>query len=203
MNPSLPVKPTSEPVGPLAAALRTGTRHCIGGGQKGQALMEFAIIIVILAVLVMGLADYGRLFVTRQMMVVASREGANLAARGTTLSNAVTAMVATAPAMLFANGYGTIIASAVTSNNGGVVTVTGQVKYGATNYASRIGNLNATGNAVALPSTQLPGTNQTLYITEVYYPFAMVTPVGNLLNLLRGRGTNTPTISLLYDASFF
>ena len=203
MNPSLPVKPTSEPVGPLAAALRTGTRHCIGGGQKGQALMEFAIIIVILAVLVMGLADYGRLFVTRQMMVVASREGANLAARGTTLSNAVTAMVATAPAMLFANGYGTIIASAVTRNNGGVVTVTGQVKYGATNYASRIGNLNATGNAVALPSTQLPGTNQTLYITEVYYPFAMVTPVGNLLNLLRGRGTNTPTISLLYDASFF
>ena len=203
MNPSLPVKPTSEPVGPLAAALRTGTRHCIGGGQKGQALMEFAIIIVILAVLVMGLADYGRLFVTRQMMVVASREGANLAARGTTLSNAVTAMVATAPAMLFANGYGTIIASAVTRNNGGVVTVTGQVKYGATNYASRIGNLNATGNAVALPSTQLPGTNQTLYITEVFYPYAPATPVGSLLNFLRAQRTNTTTTTLLYDVTFF
>ena len=203
MNPSLPVKPTSEPVGPLAAALRAGKRCRIGGGPKGQALVECAIIIVILAVLVMGLADYGRLFVTRQMMVVASREGANLAARGTTLSNAVTAMVATAPAMLFTNGYGTIIASSESRNNSGTPTVSGQVRYGATNYASRVGNLNATGNAVTLPSTQLPGTNQTLYITEVYYPFAMATPVGNLLNLLRGRGTNAPTISLLYDVSFF
>jgi len=183
--------------------LRAGKRRRIGGRPKGQALMEFAIVVVILAVLVMGLADYGRLFVTRQMMVVASREGANLAARGTTLSNAVAAMVATAPAMLFTNGYGTIIASSVTRNNGGTPTVSGQVRFGATNYASRIGTLNATGNAVTLPSTQLPATNQTLYITEVYYPFAMVTPVGNLLNLLRGRGTNAPTTSLLYDVSFF
>ena len=203
MNPSLPVKPTSEPVGPLAAALRTGTRHCIGGGQKGQALMEFAIIIVILAVLVMGLADYGRLFVTRQMMVVASREGANLAARGTTLSNAVTAMVATAPAMLFANGYGTIIASSVGRNNSGVPTVTGQVKCGDTAYASRIGNLNATGNAVALPNSQLPSSNQTLYITEVFYPYAPATPVGSLLNFLRAQRTNTTTTTLLYDVTFF
>ena len=178
-------------------------RHRIGGGRKGQALLELALITVILAVMVMGMVDYGRLFVVRQMMVVASREGANLAARGTSLSNAVSAMVATAPAMLFTNGCGTIIASAVTRNNSGVVTVTGQVKYGATNYPSRVGNLNATGNAVTLPNNQLPATNQTLYATEVFYPFGPATPVGSLLNFLRGRGTNASSPSLLYDVTFF
>ena len=163
--------------------------------------MEFALIVVILAVMVMGMVDYGRLFVVRQTMVNASREGANLAARGTTLSNTVSAMVATAPAMLFSNGYGSIIASTVTRSSSGTPTVTGQVKYGATNYASRVGNLNATGSAVTLPSSQLPQNNQTLYVTEVFYPFTPATPVGNMLTLI--RGTNVAMPSLLYDVTFF
>ena len=177
-------------------------RRCrLPGRRGGQALLELALIVVILAIMVMGLADYGRLFVVRQMMVVASREGANLAARGTTLSNTVAAMVATAPAMLFTNGSGTIIASTVTRNGSGTPTVTGQVKYGATNYASRVGNLNATGGSVTLPSSQLPQNNQTLYVTEVFYPFAPATPLGNLLNLV--RGTNVGNTTLLYDVTYF
>jgi Flp pilus assembly protein TadG len=174
-------------------------RH-IRDKRRGQALMEFALIVVIMAIMVMGLVDYGRLFLVRQVMVNASREGANLAVRGTTLSNAVAAMVATAPAMLFSNGYGRIIVSAVTRSSSGVATVTGQVKYGATNFSSRIGNLNATGNAVTLPSNQLPQTNQTLYVTEVFYPFTPVTPVGNLMGFI---STNTAMPTSLYDVSYF
>jgi hypothetical protein len=105
--------------------------------------------------------------------------------------------------MLFTNGYGTIIASAVTRDSNNNPTVTGQVRFGATNYPSRVGNLNATGSAVTLPNSQVPQSNQTLYVTEVFYPFAPATPVGNLLNLLRGRATNAPTASLLYDVTFF
>jgi len=179
-----------------------GTRCRLGfrGGQRGQALIEFSLIVVILAIMVMGLVDYGRIFVVRQTMVNASREGANLAVRGTTLSNAVSAMVATAPAMLFSNGYGTIIASTVTRSGSGIATVTGQVKYGATNYPSRIGNLNASGTGVTLPSTLLPQTNQTLYVSEVFYPFTPATPVGNLMRFL---STNSVMPSLLYDVSYF
>jgi Flp pilus assembly protein TadG len=162
--------------------------------------MELSIIVVILAVMVMGMIDYSRIFVVRQTMVNASREGANLAVRGTTLSNAVTAMVSTAPAMLFSNGYGTIIASVVTRSGSGTATVTSQVKRGATNYLSRIGNLNASGASVTLPSTQLPQTNQSLYITEVFYPFTPWTPIGNLMRFL---STNSVMPSLLYDVSYF
>jgi len=169
--------------------------------RRGQALLELALIVVVLAILVMGLVEYGRMFVVRQMMVVASREGANLAARGTTLSNTVASMVATAPAMLFTNGSGTIIATSVTRSGNGTPTVSGQVKYGATNYTSRIGILNASGSAVTLPSTQLPQTNQTLYVTEVFYPISPVTPLGNLLNFV--RGTNVGVSTLLYDVTYF
>jgi Flp pilus assembly protein TadG len=162
--------------------------------------MELALIVAILAIMVMGLIDYGRIFVARQTMVNASREGANLAVRGTTLSNAVCAMIATAPGMLFSNGYGAIIASTVTRSSSGVASVTGQVKYGATNYTSRIGNLNASGSGVTLPSTQLPQTNQTLYVTEVFCPFTPATPFGNLVRFL---STNSVMPSLLYDVSYF
>ncbi|OHE75354.1 MAG: hypothetical protein A2107_15775 [Verrucomicrobia bacterium GWF2_62_7] len=170
------------------------------GRRKGQALMEFAMIVVILAIMVMGLVDYGRLFVVRQVMVNASREGANLAARGTTLSNAVAAMVTTAPGMLFTNGYGTIIASTVTRSSSGVATVTGQVRYGASSFVSRIGSLNASGSNVTLPSNQLPQTNQTLYVTEVFYPFTPATPVGNLMGFISG---NSAMPASLYDVTYF
>lgn len=157
-------------------------------------------ILVILAIMVMGLVDYGRLFVVRQVMVNASREGANLAVRGTTLSNAITAMAATAPGLLFTNGGGRIIMSAVTRASNGVVSVTGQVKYGDSNYNSRVGNLSASGVAVTLPSTLLPQTNQTLYISEVFYPFTPATPVGQLMGFF---STNTAMPNVLYDVSYF
>lgn len=157
-------------------------------------------IVVLLAIMVMGLVDYGRLFVVRQTMVNASREGANLSVRGTTLSNAVAAMVATAPSLYFSNGYGRIIASTVTRSSTGVATITGQVKYGNSNYTSRIGVLNATGSAVTLPSTLLPQNNQTLYITEVFYPFTSITPIANLLRMI---STNAVMPSTLYDVTYF
>ncbi|MFA5193807.1 MAG: TadE/TadG family type IV pilus assembly protein [Verrucomicrobiia bacterium] len=162
--------------------------------------MEFSLIVVILAIMVMATVDYGRLFVVRQTMVNASREGANLAVRGTTLSNAVAAMVATSPSLYFSNGYGRIIASTVSRSSSGVATITGQVKYGGSNYASRIGVLNASGSSVTLPSDQLPQTNQTLYITEVFYPFAPVTPIVKLLQMI---STNSVLPSLLYDVTYF
>ncbi|MFZ2640171.1 MAG: TadE/TadG family type IV pilus assembly protein [Verrucomicrobiia bacterium] len=200
MNPFPQLKQTSRPVRSTIAAWRARCGRRFHDRQDGQALMEFSMIVVILAIMVMATVDYGRLFVVRQTMVNASREGANLAVRGTTLSNAVAAMVATAPSLYFSNGYGRIIASTVSRSSSGVATITGQVKYGGSNYASRIGVLNASGSAVTLPSDQLPQTNQTLYITEVFYPFAPVTPIVKLLQMI---STNSVLPSLLYDVTYF
>ncbi len=201
MNPSLPVKETNRPASSSVGAPGAGRPSRCAGVGKGQALLELVLVVAIMAVMVMGMAEYGRIFVARQMMVVASREGSNLAARGSTLTNTVNAVVATAPAMLFTNGAGTVIVSSVTRSSSGTVKVSGQVKYGATNYSSRVGALNATGSSVTMPSSSIPPTNQTVYVTEVFYPFSPVTPLGALMNLV--RGSTGSVVNLLYDASYF
>jgi Flp pilus assembly protein TadG len=201
MNPFHPAKSTRGTAGFPGVSPDAGGRCGFSRERKGQALLELVVVVMLVAVMVMGLAEYGRIFVFRQMMVVASREGANMAARGTTLSNTVSSIVATAPAMLFTNGYGTVIASTVTRSSSGTPTVSGQVKFGSTNFTSRIGALSATGSGVTLPSSQLPQTNQTLYITEVFYPFSTVTPIGNLLTWF--TSTNSGFTTLLYDVTYF
>ncbi|HUW32995.1 MAG TPA: TadE/TadG family type IV pilus assembly protein [Planctomycetota bacterium] len=44
--------------------------------RKGQALVEFALIVPILVMLVMGIVEFGRIFMTQQTVTNASREGA-------------------------------------------------------------------------------------------------------------------------------
>jgi len=44
--------------------------------RKGQALVEFALIVPILVMLVMGIVEFGRIFMTQQAVTNASREGA-------------------------------------------------------------------------------------------------------------------------------
>src|SRR5438093_10367787 len=58
----------------------------------GQALIEMTFVTVLLLVLILGLIDYGRAIMTRQIITNLSREPAHLASRGTTLTNALTAV---------------------------------------------------------------------------------------------------------------
>lgn len=46
-------------------------------GHKGQSLVEFALILPILLILVLGAMDIGRLFFTKMVITNAAREGAN------------------------------------------------------------------------------------------------------------------------------
>ncbi len=50
-----------------------GTRH---GGQKGAAMVEFAIILPLLLVFVFGIIEFGLLLYNQQVITNASREGA-------------------------------------------------------------------------------------------------------------------------------
>jgi Flp pilus assembly protein TadG len=66
-------------------------------GQSGQNLVEFAIIVLLLLSLVLGIVEFGRAWMTFQVITNASREGARLAALPTGFSNTsgVTAKVNT------------------------------------------------------------------------------------------------------------
>jgi Flp pilus assembly protein TadG len=144
-------------------------------------------------VMVFGLIDFGRAVYERQVLVNLTREGSNLASRGTTLSDTMTA-VFTSAGPLNLNARGRVIVTTVFNSNGTFV-VSGQLAQGGISATSKVGT--GVGNTATLPpaAVAIPQPNQTLYVTEVFYSYAPITPIGKLLKL-----TLPPT---LYDVAYF
>jgi len=164
---------------------------------SGQALVELVFVALMMMVLVFGLIDFSRAIYDRQILINLSREGSNLASRGTgsttdqIISNAITAIVSSANPLTI-TGNGRVIISVVVYSNGEFF-VTNQQSQGGISATSKV--LNGTGPGAVMPNTNPPLTNQTVYVTEVYYNFVPVTPVGGLVNL------TLPT--QLYDVAYF
>jgi Flp pilus assembly protein TadG len=168
------------------------TRHIVTD-QSGQAMLEFAVIASLLIVLVFAIIDFGRAFNQMQVMVGLTRQGSNLASRGTSLTDSAKAVV-NGDAPLDLNSNGEVIVTSVTNNASGNI-ITGQVTQGAMSQASKVGQ--GVGTAASLPATAIamlqPG--QTIYITEVFYNFQPITPISTLLNIVM-----PPTF---YQAAYF
>ncbi len=162
--------------------------------RSGQALIEFVFIGVFMLLLVFGLVDFGRALLIRQVLSGVSREGANLASRGTSLADTINAVnTSAAPLDLPANGY--VVVTSVFRATDGTVTVSGQQKSGGLTQSSSIGN--AVGGPATLPATavEIPPRGRTLYVVEVFHRYTPVTPLGQLL------GVSLPTV--LRDVAYF
>jgi Flp pilus assembly protein TadG len=175
---------------PLARAVRN---------RSGQALVEFVFELMILLVLLFGLIDVGRFLTARQTLINVSREGSNLSLRQTSLSNAVAAVIASASPLTIGNtgsgSTGRVIITEVTSINN-VNTITDQYAQGGlTTVSSKIGT--GISNPATMPSgvTGIPQPDDKVYITEVYYTFEPITPIGRLVQIA------LPT--QLYDVAYF
>jgi Flp pilus assembly protein TadG len=162
------------------------------GDDSGQALMEFALCASILFIVLFGVIDVSRALFVGQIIVNLTGEGCALASRGTTLSDTATAvMTASAPLSFATNGR--VIVSSVYNNNN-VLTLTGQSALGGLAATSRIGS--SIGGTVTLPTNATPQVGQTVFITEVFYTYHSITPVGSFLN-----ATIVP--SQLYDVGYY
>ena len=160
--------------------------------DAGQALIEMVFVTFMLVVLVFGMVDFGRAIMTRQIIVNLSREAANLASRGTALTNALTAVAGSAkPLNIDGNGY--VILTVVAKDDSGQATIVDQQAVGGASATSKVGT--GKGNPATLPNDQLPTTHQTLVAAEVFYRYVPITPVGKLLGI--GQLTQ------LYDAAYF
>jgi Flp pilus assembly protein TadG len=169
-------------------------------GEAGQALLEFALVATTIIILALGAVDLSRAIFDREVLSDLARTGSNLASRGpcdtlnTCLTTAANAVI-TEPSDLNMAVNGMVIITAVQANAAGATTIIGQVTQG--NVSGASSKVGAMGGAPTLPATTpaIPPPNQTIYVTEVFYSFTPVTPLGNFINVV----FPTP----LYDVAYF
>ncbi len=161
--------------------------------ECGQAIVEFTAVVLMMLMLALGLIDFGRAIYEKQVITNLTGEGSNLASRGTDFADTITAVIGGA-APLDINNKGKVIVTAVYNNNGNY-RITQQLSQGAYSANSRIGQ--GVGFPATLPITAvpIPQPKQTLYVTEVFYSYQPITPVGKMLNVLLP--------ATMYDAAYF
>ncbi len=167
--------------------------------ESGQALLEVALSASMLFLLVFGVIDISRALYYQQVMKTLTGEGSSMASRGTSTSQTALTVVTDAGTNLNLSSNGCVIVTAVVNTNSGShpIQVSGQSFSGScTGLSSKIGCYpppSACGNAT-LPSEAVAalGANQSLYVTEIYYTYAPITPFG---------GKVLPT--QLYDAAYY
>ena len=161
--------------------------------ESGQAIVEFTAVVLMMLIMALGLIDFGRAIYEMQVITNLTGEGSNLASRGTDFADTITAVIGGA-APLDLNNKGKVILTAV-YNNDGNYRITQQLSQGGFAVNSRIGQ--GVGSPATLPVTAvpIPQPNQTLFVTEVFYSYQPITPIGTLLNILLP--------STMYDVAYF
>jgi len=176
--------------------------------ESGQALIEIAVLLPLLAIFALGIVDVSRAAYDAEVIKNLSGEGSNLASRGTTPANTVTAVINDSDIPLSSSGCVIVSAVTCTTNSSGQCTgyvITGQAISAQCNgNSSRVGCYPAsqTCTASATVPTQVqtvlstvPG--YTVYATEVFFDYTSVTDLGNFLT------TNNWLPTHLYSAAYY
>lgn len=173
--------------------------------DSGQTLVELAISIPILLILVFGVIDFCRAIYYLEVMENLTAEGSSMSSRGANLSQTAQTVVTDAGTNLSLSTKGCVIATSVlqtTTGTNSTYQVTGQSAQGScTGIFSKIGCYPppSTCGTATLPTEAAAAlqSGQSLYITEIYYIYTPITPIGSLVN-------NTKLLpAQLYDAAYY
>ena len=152
--------------------------------QSGQAMFELALLVPLLCLVMFAIIEYSRVLNFEQELVDATRQGCNMASRGTALSTAASS-VAQYSGSLNLSTSGLVIITSV-SRVGSVDTINGQASSGSLSATSKIGT--GVGNTAKVPANVdnifNNNSGQTIYITEVFYPLQQITPIAKMWGLV-------------------
>jgi len=152
-----------------------GRRRHRSSDRRGQALTEFAVVLPIVLLMLLGVVEFGHAFGTVHAMAGLSREGANLAARGTSLDT-VAAIVLNNGSDIGLTSNGGAVVSQI-QVQAGVPTITSQSVVGP--YASLLGGV---GEAAGQGIGEVGFINgSTHYAVELFSAYDPITPLANLI----------------------
>jgi hypothetical protein len=185
--------------------------------QRGQTLVEFAMLLPLLVVIVLGVVEISYMLLDQHVVTKLTREGSNLISRNTSLGDAAAAMKAMSSPPVDLDGQARLIFSVVRN-----VPTVGAANYNNPILAARYqyGSLSASStiqtagpasfgpgpdylasnpdNNTNLRVTNLPANlvslGATLYITELYTHHPTLTPLGNF---------GIPVPETLYSIAYF
>lgn len=175
--------------------------------NSGQALLELALIMPMLLVFVLGIVDFTRAIYDYEVITNLSGEGSSAASRNTSLTETVSDVINYAGSDINMTSNGCVVVTAVSSPDGTSFKIgaNGQaISVPCNSASSKIGCAPPTsgcGTARNLP-TQVQAVlqnsaSQTVYITEVFYTFAPITPIGYFLH------NNTLLPSQIYSVAYY
>ena len=145
--------------------------------ERGQAAVELALVLPLLLIILLGVIEFGRAFEMRHAISGLSREAANLAARGTSLQQAVTVTLSNG-ADLELDSRGGVVASRIVVDDGEVIVDEQEASAG---YAGRT-RIGLEGARVAGIEVSGLTSGESLYVVEVFYDYSTVTPLAALTN---------------------
>jgi hypothetical protein len=158
----------------------------IQSSNKGQALVELTLLSPLLLLLAYGSVEVGNIISTYITLTHTTREGTNLASRGTDPNVALDAIIAAAAPTIRADNtaHWNVIYSKIVQDPAVpcaqapcVYKVASQIVRGSMGQASKIGPVNQT---VTLDGIASVGPGQTFHAVEVFYDYqsAILTFVG-------------------------
>jgi TadE-like protein len=184
--------------------------------SRGQALVEFTIILPLLIVLVLGVVEVSYALLDQHIVTKLTREGSNLISRNTTLGDAASAMKAMETRPVIIGEGSRLIFSVVRNiptigaNNYNKAILAQRYAYGdlAKSSAIKTAGSGSFGGApdysaanpdnnTSLQVTNLPVTmslGSTIYVTELYATHPTITPFANF-------GIQVP--QTLYSIAYF
>lgn len=176
--------------------------------KSGQALLEFAFVLPMLCIFVLGVVDYGRAIYQAEVITNLAGEGSSLASRSDATNLQAAANTAMIDSDLNMTTYGCVIVTSITSPSSGTYKITNQVKSVPCNITvtSKIGCYSTTGGCNGNTATVPVGVQQALtngvsgasiYGTEVFYTYQYATSIGAFLH---GTGTLP---AQLYSAAYY
>jgi hypothetical protein len=175
-------------------------RACALTSSSGQSIVEFALILPLLMLIVLGVAEFGYALLDEHVVTRLSREGSNLISRDTSLLDAGTAVKSmSSPPVDFTNGSKMIFSVVKTGSTTGTtnygvmvlyqryefgnftgtsqVTTQGSGSFGgAPDFQAANSDTDASLRVTSLPPGLIP-IGGMIYITEIFTRHTRITPL--------------------------